>query len=196
MSIMRIRATISGGQGLPGVFTLYANGSTTTPSTPDAADVCARVRVFTDAIKAYFHSSTTWQVQGQVDLLDPANASLVGSLSVTAPAVVTGTGSTRLPPASAVLLQHNTGVIVAGRRQKGRSFISPLADAINSGGVPLAAAVTIIQNAANVMLTGTTSSVPVVWHRPLPLGIGGGFATAVTGFTVAPYFAVLRSRRD
>jgi hypothetical protein len=65
-----------------------------------------------------------------------------------------------------------------------------------ASGRPTAAIRTSTTTAANVMRTGTTTSAPVVWHRPLPLGIGGGFATLVSDYSVGVDFAVLRSRRD
>lgn len=196
MAIMRVRTTISGSQGLPGVFTMYFNGSTTSPSSGDAADVCARVRTFLDAIKTVFPNTTTLQVLGTVDTLLPADGQLITSLAVTPPASVAGTSPSALPAATAILLQHNTGVIVNGRRIRGRSFLSPTATAVMTSGLPSAAISTTITTAANVMITGATSSAPVVWSRPLPLGAGAGFATPTTAFAVGTQFAVLRSRRD
>lgn len=196
MTIMRTRTTITGSQGLPGVMTLYFNGTTTTPVTADAVDVCARVRAFCAAINTVFPNTVTLQVQGQVDCLDPLNGALAASLSVTPPAVVAGTSPSALPAATAILLQHNTGVITGGRRLRGRSFLSPCSTATMISGLPSAAIANTITTAANVMRTGTTSSAPVVWHRPLPLGIGGGFATLVSDYSVGVQYAVLRSRRD
>lgn len=196
MSIMRVRTAISGTQGLPGLFTMYFLGSTTTPSTIDAADVCARVRAFLNSIPTVFPNTVTLQVSGDVDILDPAVGVLVGALSVSAPAAVSGTSPSELPAATALLLQHNTGVVVGGRRQKGRSFLSPAATAIMSAGLPTSAIRTSVATAANVMRTGTTTSVPCVWHRPSPPLAGNGFVTPTSNFTVSSTFAVLRSRRD
>jgi hypothetical protein len=196
MSMMRVRTTINGAQGLPGVMTFYFNGSTTTPSAPDAVDVCARVRAFCNSINTVWPSTITTQVQGAVDLLDAATGSLVGSLAVTPPAAVAGTSPSPLPAATALLLRHETGVIVAGRRMAGRSFISPCSTAIMAGGLPSSAILASASTAANVMRTGTTTSAPVVWHRPGGSGGGVGFATLTSNFSIGLQFAVLRSRRD
>lgn len=196
MSFMRVRTVITGAQGLPGLSTFYFNGTTASPSGADAADVVARVRAFWEAIKAYYPAGTSTQVSGAVDLLDPADGALTGSLAVTAPAVSNGSGSTPLPPATAMLLRHETGVIVAGRRLRGRSFISPLATAASLSGVVAPTVVSATNIAAAAMLTGATSSVPVVWHRPVAPGPSGGSVTATVSFATQTQFAVLRSRRD
>lgn len=196
MSIMRIRTVLSGAQGLPGLSTLYFNGTTATPNGPDAADVVARVRAFWFAIIGSLPTGNTAQVSGQVDLLDPSNGALVGSLVVTAPAIVTGTGGGTLPPANAILLTGQTGTILNGRRFRGRTFISPVASGTGSAGNVAAGTITAMTTAANNMLIGTTSSVPVVWHRPKLPGPLGGSVTPTITFTVGSVFAVLRSRRD
>lgn len=196
MSIMRIRAVISGTQGLPGLSTWYYNGTTATPDAADAADAVARVRAFFDGIKGLLPTANVITVSGGVDLLDPANGDLTGSLSVTAPATVTGTGGGQLPPANAILLTGQTGVIIAGRRLRGRSFISPCASGAMTAGLVSSAAASTVVTSATVSLTGVTSSAPVVWHRPKAPGPTGGSVSPVTTYSVGSTFAVLRSRRD
>jgi len=196
MSIMRIRATIAGTQGLPGLSTWYYNGTTSTPSNADAADAVARVRAFFDGIKGLLPTANTVQVSGSVDLLDPATGALTGSQSVTAPSIVTGTGGGPLPPANAILLTGQTAVIIAGRRLRGRSFISPVASGTQTSGLVSSAAIATTITSANTSLTGVTSSVPVVWHRPQPPGPSGGSVSPVTTYSVGSTYAVLRSRRD
>jgi len=196
MSIMRIRTVISGTQGLPGLATWYFNGTSATPNGADAADACARVRAFFDGIKGLLPTANTFQVSGAVDLLDPATGALSGSLSVTAPAVVTGTGGGQLPPANAILLTGQTGVIIAGRRLRGRSFISPVASGAMNAGLVSSGAISTTTTSANLSLTGVTASVPVVWHRPQAPGPSGGSVSPVTTYSVGSTFAVLRSRRD
>lgn len=196
MSIMRVRTVIQGSQGLPGLSTLYANGTSATPNNADAADMVARVRAFWDSIKANLPTANTFLVQGSVDLLDPATGALSGSLSVTAPATVTGTGGGQLPPANAILLTGQTGVVVNGRRLRGRTFISPVASVAMTAGLVNSGVAATIAASANLSLTGVTASVPVVWHRPKLPGPLGGSVSPVTTYTVGSQFAVLRSRRD
>lgn len=196
MAIMRIRTTITGSQGLPGLSTVYATGTLATPTGADASDMVARVRAFWEAIKALQPVGTIVLVSGQVDILDPINGALVAGLSVTAPATVIATGSESLPPATSVLLTHNTGVILNGRRLRGRTFISPVADSVNVDGLTASASRATIIAAANTTLTGATASFPVVWHRPVAPGPTGGSVAAALSFAVGSNFAVLTSRRD
>jgi hypothetical protein len=196
MSIMRIRTVISGSQGLPGLSTTYANGAGVTPITADAADMVARVRAFWDGIKALLPNTSIILVSGQVDLLDPANGELSGGLSTTAPGAVLGTGTESLPQASAILLQCETGVIIAGRRLRGRTFISPVDQVTNVDGLVSSTSRSTIITSATVSLTGVTTSVPVVWHRPSAAAPSGGSVSPVTSYNVGSNFAVLRSRRD
>lgn len=203
MVMMRVRTIITVGQGLPGLFTLYFNGSSPTPITADATDVCARVRTFANAIIGLLPTGQLWSVQPAVDLVDSVDGQLAGGLVATTPALVTGTGGTVAPTATEMLLAANTGLVVNGRRLQGRSFIGPCAITVVSGTGQLGPTQqTTLQNAANVMISGSTTSFPVVWHRPKKAGPGGvpaatpGTNAAVTSFTARAPLAVLRSRRD
>lgn len=196
MTIMRIRTVLTGTVGLPGLNTFYANGASSTPITADATDMVARVRAFWNAIVATLPTAMTAVVSPQVDLIDPATGALTGGLVGATPLTVTGTGGTALPLASMALLVASTGTIVNGRRLQGRSFIGPLAATVNNLGSLGPAQGAVISSAATNMLTGTTSSVPVVWHRPKLPGPAGGSVAPVTGFVTRTPFAVLRSRRD
>lgn len=194
--IMRVRTTIQGIQGLPGLSTVYARGTASTPTNADADDMLARVRAFWLALIGVLPTSIVAQVQGQVDLITETTGALGGSLSRTSPAAVTGTGGGAGPIAAAVVLQLQTGVIINGRRLRGRSFISPVATGANSGGFVSAATISTTVAAGVAMLTGTTASKPVVWHRPNPVGAANGSAFDVSAYAVGPNFGVLRSRRD
>lgn len=196
MVMMRVRTLITVGTGLPGLNTFYFNGSSPTPITADASDVCARVRAFWEAIKTLLPTGQRADVQPSVDLIDSATGALTGGLSATPPAGSVGTGGTVAPTATEMLLSLETGVIVGGRRLRGRSFIGPCAITVVSSSGALGAAQQITLSAAgNTMITGSTTSFPVVWHRPTPGG-GGGTNAAVTAFVARQALAVLRSRRD
>lgn len=194
--IMRIRTVLGGTQGLPGLSTTYANGAGASPILADATDMVARVRVFWASLAILLPAGNTAQVSGLVDVLNPVDGTLVGTFSVATPALVTGGGGTAAPLAAAVLLVQNTGVIINGRKLLGRTFISPIGVGSNVNGFVKAADQASILAAAGVTLTGSTASVPVVWHRPNPLTGAAGSAHPVNAFVVRGNFAVLRSRRD
>ena len=196
MAIMRVRAQITGSQGLPGLSTIYARGTAATPSSADCSDMVARVRAFWNALVGLQPAGCIILVSGDVDVLDETNGALVTGFSVAAPATVLGTGSEALPLATSVLLTHQTGTILNGRRLRGRTFISPVSDSVNVDGLTASAARATIIAAATAMITGATASFPVVWHRPKLPGPLGGSIAPTTSFSVGSNFAVLTSRRD
>lgn len=195
-NVIRVRTVLSGWPGGPGLNTFYFGTASGVVGNTEAADVCARVRSYWDSIKAIFPTSFRAQVSGAPDTLDIASGTLTGTLNGGSPAVVAGTGGASYNMyAGMILLQHHTSAIVGGRRAQGRSFMGPVTSTADSGGNPDPAFATAISNGANVLLlTGTTTAFPGVWHRPV-LGAGGVF-NGVTVYTTAGYFSVLRSRRD
>ena len=194
--LIRVRTTLLGSFGGPGLSTNYFFPTVITGAvTADVTDVVARVRAYWFGMVSLLATSFTAQVQGSCDLLDAATGALVGSLSVANPAVVTGTAATGQGPTQTTLLaRYNTNQVINGRRVQGRSFIGPVAGGVNLQGVPIASALTVVGTAGASLLTGSTSSVPVVWHRPH--GAAAGVGVALSTVVCAPYFAVLRSRRD
>lgn len=193
-AMLRVRTVLAGWAGGPGLSTVYFNPSAA-PEPGAAVDCVGRVRAFWNSISALFPTSFNAQVQPNVDELDETNGALTASYVGGTPAIVNGAnGAVYNAYATMVLLRENTGVIRVGRRVVGRSFIGPVAGSVDSGGNPLASNVTTLLAAATVTLTGSTAAVPVVWSRPKLARVGE--MNAVVNFTAAPYFAVLRSRRD
>jgi hypothetical protein len=196
MSIMRVRFTISGLEGLPGVHTTYWKGASSTPLDADCADVCGRVRAFWDTIKGSLAAGVIIVAPQSADLLNEATGELVGAVQPGAIAQVAGTGTSSLPSATMQLLRLNTTTVVNKRRLQGRSFIGPLGTAVNVGGNVQASANTLLLTGAANFNTGATASALQVWHRPTELVPAGGQVAAVTSYGVAVEFAILRSRRN
>lgn len=193
--LIRVRAVLSGWPGGPGLNTWYFGKPTAPLTNADAADVVARVRVFWDSIKAVFPTSFKVDVSGAPDTLDIQSGTLTGTLAGGSPAQVVGTGGAAYNMfAGMILLRGATTQVINGRRLSSRSFIGPVSSSTDNAGSPDAAFRTAIQNAANVTLTGTTTSFPGAWHRPV--NGSGGSLQGISTFTTAPFFAVLRSRRD
>lgn len=195
-NLIRVRTVLSGWPGGPGLNTFYFSTASGTVGNTEAADVCARVRSYWDSIKGLFPTSFRADVNGAPDTLDIASGVLTGTLNGGSPPQVAGTTGTAYNMyAGMILLKGATTAVVNGRREQGRSFIGPVTSGADVGGVPDAAYRTAVSNGANVLLlTGSTTAFPGVWHRPVN-GAGGSF-NGVSVFTTAPYFAVLRSRRD
>lgn len=196
MSIMRVRAKISGLEGLPGLHTTYWNGTTATPDAADADDCVDRVRAFWDSFKGNLASGVIIEVQTPVDILTVATGELVGAETASTTSV-TSTGTGALPSQVQMLLQLLTSDIVAGRKLQGRSFIGPLEAAANSGGLVASGYNTSLTTAADFLVSGgATASALVVWHRPSLALPNGGSVGVVTGFGTKTGFSSLRSRRD
>jgi hypothetical protein len=91
-------------------------------------------------------------------------------------------------------LRFATATVVGNRRLRGGIYLGPIADfAITSTGAIQSAANAAVASAYQAMISGIGPRLQV-YHRPV--GGSGGVAGDVTGVTVMPLPAVLRSRRD
>lgn len=205
-ALMRVRATVDGWSGGPGLMTFYFTG--VDGGDADASGVVGRVH---DAIvlgAGLWNRNIHIQVQGAVDILNPANGNVTGTTSVTAPASITGAENddTFLPLGSSVLLRLKTSTFIAGRRIQGRIFLSPLGG--NNGdpnGTPNAAALASALAMGNKLMDETgLSPAYVVWRRPRPVKPAthpatfdrDGAVANVTAVQSPDKYAILRSRRD
>jgi hypothetical protein len=148
-------------------------------------------------IKTCVPNAVSLQVSGDVDVLDAATGDITDTRSVATPSVDTGAGgTTEAPPAVAALMQLRTGTFIAGRRVRGRTFVSPLSgSAVTSDGVLANTEHDALVAGAVACLAGLDAGdLWVVWHRPKE-GAGGSVAP-ITSVTVPYMLAVLRSRRD
>jgi hypothetical protein len=136
--------------------------------------------------------TTTWTIDTDGRELDTASGSLTGAWTETS--VKTGAGGgagDQSGDALQGLVRWHTGAIVNGRFLQGRNFIPGLAATAIVDGNLSAAAITIVQNAANTFLA--SGEPPSVWHRPV--SGSGGALQAATSASVWAELAVLRRRR-
>ena len=194
----RVRAASSGWVGGPGLNTFYfVNTADPTVTTSVQAAVCRdRVRAaFAGAVLMY-PVGWSMQVSSEIDEIDSATGTLLNTTVAAGTTPVAGTGGGGFgPTAVGLVATFNTAGLVAGRRVKGRAFLSPMCGDRNADGTPNAAHVTRAQAIADTMylVAGGTIS-QVVWSRPrlaLP-----GTHHIVSGALVKAKYGVLRSRRD
>ena len=167
-------------------------------STSDALDVVDRVHDFWDAIKGFFPTSFRADVSPSVDVINDQTGVLLSGLGGGTPASVAGTSGTIYNAyATALLLRLDSATVIRGRKLRGHWFIGPVRAATDADGTPAAADRTAVVAATTHLGAGSTTSSHVIWSRPKPpLPAGEGDHGIVNSYSVAPYFAVLRSRRD
>ena len=194
--MLRVRTALSGWSGGPGLTTFYFGGAGS-PTGPEATEAVARVQAFWNSFKATMPTGVLIQVSGAVDTIDPATGTLTGGFTIATPSAISANGAGGFAPVStAILLRHQTGVIVAGRRLTGRTFLSPItAASILTTGAISSTASTATLTAANLLKTTIVTGLsPLVWHRPK--NGSGGSSAFTAGFDTPSKPAVLKSRRD
>lgn len=207
--MMRVRVATTGWAGSPGLNCFYFKDDVA-ENAGARAGALDRVLAFFDTIAASFDGTWRANVDGVVDILDPANGEISGVLAGSTPSTVSGTrsGAGYSPPATQAIVTWATTGYVGGRNVKGRSFIGPVPrDSIDMDGTLLGAFQSALDGAADALAdNGATTTAMVVWSRPrldrpavgaLPhLTARDGSAHLVTGHQVKDKWGVLRSRRD
>lgn len=194
--MLRVRTTLSGWVGGPGLMTHYFEC--------DTEDIAAVVRcrahvrdLFTNAYHALMCSNTTWLVQTAVDELTTSDGHVTNTFNDATVLTAAGTGgASQSPPATAGLWRLNTSTWHSGRRLQGRTFLSPLAaGALEVDGTWPNATVATVNTAAAAVISGLPATDKfVVWHRPV--SGAGGLTGACTSMVLQDKLAVLTSRRD
>lgn len=186
-TIRRIRTVFSGVAGTPWYSNMYFTWVNGTEQ--DALDAVAD---FWGAIDAQMNNAVDWATEGDIAVIDDATGQITSIESGTGG---TGTGAVAtalLPPATQGLVHLLTNSFLNGRQVRGRCFVPGLTEADNdAGGVMAAGTQTIIQNAINALIAGSSTPGPLrVFARSQATSV------VVQTATVPTKFAVLRSRRD
>lgn len=135
------------------------------------------------------------------DLVDEFTGTLLGGWSAAGVSPVTGSSGTKSAAGVGACATWQTGMVVAGKRLRGRTFLVPLAtDAYDTDGTLLASYAAYLKSFADGM-----AALPAfcVWHRPTYTGTGpgrvnngDGASRLVSSGAVKDKVAVLTSRRD
>lgn len=202
MSLIRVQTVWSGVAGAPYYTNLYCIGPLST----------GNGTVLHSAWNALLVSIATQLAAPMVATIDPellefdettGNVTSAGT-DVTS-TINFGNTQDQLPHSTQALIQWTTGGLVHNRRVKGRTFIPGVTEQANSAtGIPLPLIDTPLETAVATFLS-TMSGRLRIWSRPFvqldPAKAASnpsrpGSAHAVTSGAVAPYWAILRSRRD
>jgi hypothetical protein len=185
--IGRIRTVFSGVAGTPWYSNMYYS-----EAAGDFQGCADAVAAFWGAVDARIDNSVSWVIESDVTVLEWTTG-VIDSVETITPGFGSGGGtSDPLPYATQGLVHWLTGDFVNGRQLRGRTFIPGLCEDDNtSAGVMVSTTATIIQNAANALITASGTNGPLMIYSPT-----NHVAEAVQAATVPVKWAVLRSRRD
>lgn len=184
-TIRRLVVEWTGLTGLPGESVFYSDAATA----PSGA-----VLAFFTAIQSLCPSPLTWTVPSSGDELDDATGTLTGVWTGGAGGSVTASGASQHAAGVGALVRWETGVIITGRRLRGRTFIAPLMNsAYDSAGTIVTGNLATLQTAANTL--SSTSDIGV-WHRPTSSGGSDGSWSPVLAAVCPDKVTSLRSRRN
>lgn len=197
MSLVRVQTRWAGVGGTPYYTNLYALGPL---ATNNGNDLATAWRTFLNTVQPQIKLGTTMQIQPELLEFDEATGTVTGA-GTTVQALVTATGaSDALPLMTQGLVRWTTAGIVHNRRVRGRTFLPAMLESNNDGnGLPAAALITAVNGAITTLLATMTSRMRV-WAQPFEgsetVPARAGTQHAITGGSMANYWAVLRSRRD
>ena len=180
----RVRTVFTGVQGSPWLSTMYfleAGGS--------AQQAVTAVGTFWSAVDNRMATNVAWTTEPGVEAIDVTTGHPT-SLTNTPPQSGAGSGSaTQLPIEAQALIRWSTGVFTNGRQIRGRTFVPGLTENDNDLGAPNATVLGVLDTAAAALIADANSKLCVfsrVNHT----------SPEITSESSAPYWAVLRSRRD
>lgn len=200
MSLVRVQTTWTGVAGSPYYTNLYALGPL---ATNNGNDLATAWRTFLAAQVSFLSTGMVATIDGELLEFDETTGTVTGAgTTIQTPVSFTGTGDV-LPRSTQLLVRFGTNGIVHNRRVRGRLNIPGHLEANNNAdGTPGTALVNSVNTAMQAMLT-TMSGRMRVWSQPLdddppsPTNPNRpGSAWAVSSAGVAPFWAILRSRRD
>ena len=173
--------------GRPGTTVMYFQTS------QPASDQRSALATFWTAISDALDAATTWEIATSGKEIDPATGTLTGTWADGTARAGDGnsTGAGPVPDATQALVQWQSGVIVNGRRVRGRTFVPGFSQDVIISGELGAGTVTGLTTAAQNFL----NAMPAfnIWHRPSASGPGQAVTPNVA--TVWTELAVLRRRR-
>jgi len=186
MTMNRVRVSLTGFTGAPGLTTLML-GSGITNVAPILAFFNSLTNVMPNGLQAAVPSSGDQinETNGQI------TGTWIGSGGGTASSIA---AAAAYSGSSGAVIDWLTPLIVAGRRVQGRTFVVPLTGvSYQSDGTLASTTITTIQNAANTLIAALAGELKV-FSRPTATRTGA--AATVIAARVPDIAAVLRSRRN
>ena len=181
--ILRVRTVFNGVQGAPYYSNLYFDATAETGVT-----VTNAVTQFWQDIKAVICNDLTWEVEGDVAVIDDVTGE-INDITAGTPSSSVGTDSADMAPLTTQgLIRARTGTFVGGREIRGRIFVPCPSEGSNLQGAPTSTYTADLTGAAGALRDAAVGW--VIWSRAK-----GQSAPVVTVSTWGQW-ASLRSRRD
>ena len=197
VAIARVRVSLTGFVGGPGVSTFYAI---------DPIALITPLRAYFVAMMSLQPAPVTAQVVTSGDYIESTSGALGGAWTTTGVTPVLGNSASMYSGVSGLAVTWLTATIADGKRVRGRTFHVPLSqEQYQTDGTIGAGAVSAATTAGNNLILATPGNL-VIWHRPrtakaatptsLAVTARLGSHAVVTSARVTDKAAILRSRRD
>lgn len=198
--MLRIKMKWTNFTGAPGysLFHFRDFGDPWVPSVENTDACITKVDTFAGALMSVLPNGVTLQVEGEGEVIEDTDNSLVNVVSGTTPAARVSS-NTAAPYSAAVgaVINWRTGLTRNGRRIRGRTFIVPmLGITLENNGTLTSTVISTLNSAATNLRTGETGGDLGVYCRPSGPAATDGTWALITGSNVPDMSAVLRSRRD
>ena len=183
-ALYRVRTVFSGVQGSPWLSTFYFLESAGT-----AQQAATAAGTFWGAVDAGISTSVSWTTEADVATLSDTDGQIT-ALTATTPQTGTGADSNAmLPIVVQGLVSWRTGVFIAGRELRGRTYIPGMTEAQSVAGIPESATRTFVDSAASTLIGSANAD--LVIYSP-----SHNDSQQVATGRMQTYWAELRSRRD
>jgi hypothetical protein len=183
VNIRRVRTEWTGLPGGPALTTTYFPLGASTQAAIDAMDA------FWTTMAPQIANDAAWNVQGDVDEIDPTTGNIVAVTSGTPNSGSGTSASPMLSIGSQGLLNLRTGLYINGRELRGKLYIPVPTTAQNNDGVPTASYQALMVTAYNAALSSASITTLKVYSRT------HGLESDIAAVTPSAYFARLRTRQ-
>lgn len=146
---------------------------------------------YLNAVVDNMNGAMVCTVEADVPIIDSTTGTLTGNTTIAPEAVSLGGSADILPPTVQGLIRWKTGLVVAGRRLRGRTFLPGFLESLNqSNGTPSGTLVAAVNALTSTYISGTGAA-PLVVYGPTH----HAFSEVDSG-DMWTQWASLRSRRD
>lgn len=162
------------------------------PSAQDAAD---NLHTWYEWIDYALSDDATYTLDTVARVINPATGVTTGVVPVSWSAPIVGAGAgTRAPDATALLVAHDTGTYVGGRRLQGRTFLPYPSISVTGEGQVAALALSTFQAALDNAQIALTDSAFGIWKRPV--GGVGGVIEPISASVIRREYSYIGGRRN